>query len=234
MWHELAGLMGGRWRTPDLPGHGSAPPRPWGEAVRWVAEQAAGADVVVGYSMGGRLALAAALECPIRRLVLVSASAGIADQDRRRERRRSDDRLAARIEQLGSEAFITEWLTRPMFAGLTRRDDTWRAADAEARAGNEAAGLAAALRQLGRGSQPALVGRLGEINAPVLVVAGAGDPAGVGAAETMAAGLPGATLAVLPGVGHAVVGEDPVALAEAVTAWWGAGPEPFTPEHMFD
>jgi pimeloyl-ACP methyl ester carboxylesterase len=214
MWRELAALIGGDWRMPDLPGHGSNPPLPWDEAVAWVAEQAAGAAVVIGYSMGGRLALGAALKRPMRRLVLVSASTGIADPDRRRDRRRSDGLLADRIERLGSETFVAEWLQRPM--------------------GNEAAGLAAALRLLGRGAQPSLAGRLGEIAAPVLVVAGSADPAGVASAEAMAAGLPNGTLVVLPGVGHAVVGEAPEALAGTLAAWWESGPEPFTPEHTFD
>lgn len=234
MWRELAALIGGDWRMPDLPGHGSNPPLPWDEAVAWVAEQAAGAAVVIGYSMGGRLALGAALERPMRRLVLVSASTGIADPDRRRDRRRSDGLLADRIERLGSETFVAEWLQRPMFTGLAGRDHAWRAADAASRFGNEAAGLAAALRLLGRGAQPSLAGRLGEIAAPVLVVAGSADPAGVASAEAMAAGLPNGTLVVLPGVGHAVVGEAPEALAGTLAAWWESGPEPFTPEHTFD
>ena len=62
MWDEVAALAGGDWAAPDLPGHGSTPPMAWDEAVGWVAARAAAEDAstMMGYSMGGRLALAAA------------------------------------------------------------------------------------------------------------------------------------------------------------------------------
>lgn len=234
VWGELTGLLGGVWRAPDLPGHGATPPMTWGEAAAWAASLAVDAGVVVGYSMGGRLALGAALECPVRRLVLVSASAGITDAGARAARAERDLELADRIVAMGIDDFVAEWLGGPLFAGLGRRDRAWRDADAALRRGNDAGALAEALRLLGRGAQPPLADRLGEVGAASLVVAGALDRAGVGDAEVLAAGLPHASLVVLPGVGHAVMGEDPVALAGVVGDWLGGTGQPFTPEHMFD
>ena len=57
----------------------------------------------VGYSMGGRFCLTAALAEPdrVQRLVLVSTSAGIEDKEIRMARIRSDEELAKRVEQIG-------------------------------------------------------------------------------------------------------------------------------------
>jgi pimeloyl-ACP methyl ester carboxylesterase len=234
MWRELGSLVGGTWGAPDLPGHGSTPAMGWDAAVAWTAAAAGDARVVIGYSMGGRLALAAALVRPFERLVVVSASAGIADPAEREERRVGDGELADRIEDIGIDAFITEWLARPMFAGLERRSEGWRRADAAMRAGNRPDRLADALRLLGRGVQPYLGDCLNEITASVLLIAGADDPASLRASYGIAKALPNGSIAEVSGAGHGVIGEDPSAVAEVLTGWWGEAPETFTPEHMFD
>ena len=71
---------------------------------------ASGRDPAVwlGYSMGGRFALNVALRHPgqVRRLVLVSATAGIDDPEERAARRRADEDLAGRIGTEGVAAFV--------------------------------------------------------------------------------------------------------------------------------
>ena len=76
----------------------------------------------VGYSMGGRLCLQLALDRPelVERLVLVSASPGIADDAERAARRDADERLAQEIERDGVDAFLERWLAQPLFATLPR------------------------------------------------------------------------------------------------------------------
>ena len=71
--------------------------------------------------MGGRVALHAALAHPteVRALVLIGATAGIDDPAERATRRVADEALADRIETIGVEAFVDEWLTNPLFEGLT-------------------------------------------------------------------------------------------------------------------
>jgi len=218
MWDEVAGLVGGAWSTPDLPGHGSTPAGDWGRAValvrEWIGDAGPGVTVV-GYSMGGRLALAAALEAPegIGRLVLVSAGAGISDPPARARRLEEDRVLADRIERLGVEVFLTEWMARPMFSGLGRRPAAWGSRDLRMRASNTAAGLAGSLRSLGQGSQPYLGSRLGGLGVPLVAVAGSADATYLSRAGAMAAAVPDGRLAEVPGAGHAVVGEDPAAVA---------------------
>lgn len=224
MWAEVAAAAGGEWLTPDLPGHGAEPACDWDEAVGAIGARLAGLAAprcLVGYSMGGRLALAAALAHPglVERLVLLSAGPGLPTAEERSRRQREDDQLAAHIEEVGMAVFAREWLARPMFSGLQLRSPEWRAADLAVRAGNRAAGVAEALRRLGPGAQPYLGDRLGELSMPVLVVAGEGDRKYLETARRMAAGVPRGTCLVIAGAGHALVGERPAELAVALAAW---------------
>ena len=88
----------------------------------WTSALAAahGPAIWVGYSLGGRQALHLAVHRPevVRGLVLISTTAGIEDDTERLRRREDDDRLAERIETIGLDAFLDEWLAGPLFAGL--------------------------------------------------------------------------------------------------------------------
>jgi len=81
-----------------------------------------GPATYVGYSQGGRLCLQLALDRPevVPRLVLVSASPGIADATERAARVEADERLAREIERDGVDAFLERWLSQPLFATLPR------------------------------------------------------------------------------------------------------------------
>lgn len=203
----------------DLPGHGdcTAPP----DADLWAGAEhlvALGANAhYVGYSMGGRVALHAALRAPdrVRSLVLIGATAGIDDDVERAARRASDERLAERIEAIGVEVFVDEWLANPLFSGLdarsARRDDRLR---------NTAAGLAASLRSTGTGTQEPLWERLDEVAQPVLVLAGEHDAKFRALGERLAAGLGDATFRVIAEAGHSVHLEQPAATADALADWF--------------
>ena len=167
----------------------------------------------VGYSMGGRIALHVALghRDVVEGLVLVSTTAGIEDAEEREARRASDEALAARIESIGADEFLDEWLAQPMFAGVPPAGREGRVADAGA--------LAASLRLAGTGTQEPLWDRLPEIDVPALVIAGAQDTKYVALAERLAGELPRAEVAVIPNAGHAVHLERPDAFVAVLRAW---------------
>lgn len=224
MWQQVAAGVGGDWRCPDLPGHGGQPVRSWDDTVAWVAAVAGAAPPprrLVGYSMGGRLALAAALGHPglVQALALLSASPGIADPEARRGRREEDGRLADRIEAVGPAAFLDEWLGRAWFGGGRVPPAEWRRAEHAARSGSTARGLSGALRSLGQGVQPWLGDRLGELPMPVLLVAGADDVRYAALAMEMGRATSRATVALLPAAGHALVGEKSAEVAALLASW---------------
>jgi 2-succinyl-6-hydroxy-2,4-cyclohexadiene-1-carboxylate synthase len=222
-WHTVERLLHARLDAVetiavDLPGHGDAPPPDdddlWASARRLVA--AGGTGTYVGYSMGGRVSLHAALERPdaVRRLVLIGATAGIDNPDERRARRDADGVLADRIESIGVEAFVEEWLASPLFAGLT--PDTAMRSD---RLRNTATRLASSLRATGTGMQEPLWDRLAEIERPVLVLVGEHDAKFTELGRRLVDGLPDAELVVIPGAGHSVHLERPEATVDAIASW---------------
>lgn len=207
--------------TVDLPGHGDSPDgrASLDETAARVAEVIAsvpGPVVLVGYSMGARVALHVALGHLdlLAGLVLVSGTAGIDDPDERAARRGADDTLAARIETIGTEAFIAEWLAQPMFATL----DATAAAVAD-RCRNTPSGLADSLRYCGTGTQEPLWSRLTEVDVPVLVVTGDLDTKFTALGERLTAALPAADHVRVPGSGHTVHLEAPEAFISALENW---------------
>jgi len=216
-WDPVVAALAERYRAlaPDLRGHGSAADARPIDFERVHADLLALAPerfALVGYSMGGRIALGLALAASerVERLVLVGASPGLSDAGERRARRAADEALADRIEREGIEAFAREWAALPLWEGQPL--EVAAAADALRRAQSPSA-LAAALRGLGLGAMDPLWDRLGELTMPVALVAGERDGKFRALAEQMAGAIPGASVHVVPGAGHAAQLEAPAAVA---------------------
>jgi 2-succinyl-6-hydroxy-2,4-cyclohexadiene-1-carboxylate synthase len=216
-WRRTVQALAGRYRAlvPDLPGHGQSAQRTasFPAATAYIRALAPERFTLAGYSMGGRIALHAALALRPERLVLIGASPGLADAAERAERRAADEALADRIERDGLEAFAAEWAELPLWEGQAERV---RAAANADRLRNTAAGLAAALRGLGTGVLPPLWDRLGELTMPVTLVVGERDAKFRAIAERMAERLPAASIVVVPGAGHAAQLERPELVAAAL------------------
>lgn len=222
-WDEVARhLAGERYRplAPDLRGHGAAAARrpiDFESCVADVARLAVGSFALVGYSMGGRLALHVALAHPERvsRLVLVSTTAGIDDPGERTQRRAADAELATWMEadgRLMSEV-ADRWAAQPLFA--RQRPEVSAAARAD-RLSNDPVHLAAALRGIGTGSMAPLWDRLGELEVEVTVLAGERDEKFIALGHRLAEALPRGALTIVPEVGHALPLEAPAAVAAAI------------------
>lgn len=204
--------------APDLRGHGSrAAERPIDTEtlVADVLETAPQRFDLAGYSMGGRLALHVALAAPqrVRRLTLISATAGIGDPGAAAQRRADDDALADEIERDGIEAFADRWGTLPLWQ---RQSDAVRDRAHGERLGQQPAGLAAALRGFGTGAMAPVWDRLKTLNLPVTIVVGSEDEKFRDVARRLHERMPWARVVVVAGVGHSVPLEAPGALVRAL------------------
>jgi 2-succinyl-6-hydroxy-2,4-cyclohexadiene-1-carboxylate synthase len=206
--------------APDLRGHGAesdARPVDFESVTADVLAAAPPRFTLCGYSMGGRIAQYVALTAPerIERLVLVATSPGIEDDAERASRRAADEQLAAFADGATIEAFADRWAAQPLFAGTPPeaariwREDILR---------NDPRGLAAVLRGLGTGSMPSLWSRLGRLDMPAAVLAGARDTKFVALGERIVAALPRGELTIVPDAGHGLPREAPAAVAAAIGA----------------
>jgi 2-succinyl-6-hydroxy-2,4-cyclohexadiene-1-carboxylate synthase len=229
-WRPVVDSLGAGRRTVavDLLGHGDADAP--ADPARYRMEECV-ADLIavldaldlaridlLGYSMGGRVALHLAAAAPerVRALVLESGSPGLADPAERAARIRADEQLADRIEREGVAAFVRYWETLPLFASQLALPTAVRERLHQQRLDNRPQGLANSLRGLGTGRQASLWDRLVAIQTPMLLTVGALDPKYCDLARRMGALAPRAQVVIVPGAGHNVHLEQPAAFAAAV------------------
>ena len=214
--------------TPDILGHGqSAAPQ---NAGRYAIAEAA-ADLVelldqlsaepahlLGYSMGGRLALFMALHYPIRfrSLTLESASPGLKIASERHARIERDQALADQIESDGIEAFVSYWETLPLWQSQQSLPSHIRERLRQQRLHNSAHGLANSLRGMGTGAQPSLWNQLSQLELPVLLLSGALDEKFTAIGKRMAEQMPNARQVSIADVGHTIHLEAPEAFRRQV------------------
>ena len=199
--------------APNLPGHGGAPlpgsSFTMADVVAWLDNELdrAGMDrcVLVGYSMGGRIAMHYALAHSDRcvRLVSISASPGIPDAATRSARIRSDDAWADRLERLEVGEFLRDWYDQPVFRSLRNRPALLHHLMAS-RSGIDRNAAACVLRSLSVGRQPSLWDRLETLQMPTMAVAGALDGKYVEMAERMAVLAPNVATGIVADAGHIV------------------------------
>lgn len=190
--------------------------------VRLVA-QADGAPVLVGYSMGGRIAAETVVrhpDLPLAGLVLESAGLGPADEAARVALAERNGEWALQLREEGVVTFTDWWETLPLFASQQALPAETRAAIRAERTSRDAEPLARSLEAWGAHHQAAEAVTLGVLadlanrGVPVLYVAGILDEkyAAV-AARAHAAGIP---VVLVPNVGHNVHLESPSAFGGIV------------------
>ncbi len=209
----------------DLPGHGRSPQPPRPEergmvgtvrAVEATLDALGLARVhLLGYSMGGRVALSLALRAPGRlvSLSLIGASPGIADAAERAARAAADEAWAGRIAAEGLPAFVDAWLAQPLFASQARLPAALRRAERSRRLTQSPTGLAESLRAMGTGRMPPLWEALPGLAVPCLYLAGALDAKFLALGRRMAQLTPRLSVHAIPDAGHAAQLEAPEAVA---------------------
>lgn len=206
-WDELAARLPAEWtiRRPSLMGSTSL------EAAATTVREP---SHLVGYSMGGRLALWLAVQRPdlVLSLATIGAHAGLAPEERTR-RAVADEALAHRVEREGIDWFAGYWAAQPMFARLAGRADL----DAMRRS-LDAGAVAATLRGLGPAAVEPFWDRVHTIAVPALFIAGAEDGRYPDLARRLADTVPNGRAQIVPDAGHAVHLEQPDAVARLLRA----------------
>jgi 2-succinyl-6-hydroxy-2,4-cyclohexadiene-1-carboxylate synthase len=159
-------------------------------------------DILLGYSLGGRLALHALLSgAQYERAIFVSTGLGIEGDDARAARRAADEAWALRFETDDFDSVMSDWNAQPVLAGpsLVRTRD-----DYDPRS----------LREWSSGALPPVASRLYELTIPTLWIAGARDVKYVAEAKRAVSQVRGANLAIIEDAGHRVPWEQPRAFME--------------------
>lgn len=209
------------WVSIDWIGHGASNAPAVGEvyALNWQLEGLRRAAqlfpdhprILVGYSMGARLALHAALRFPdtFGGLVLISGTAGIENASERAQRRRRDADWAQRIRNRGIKDFAEAWEQQPVIASQESMPANTLAFWRHRRRNQSPTGLAHSIQCLSPGLLPHLWDRLPSIRQPTLLLSGERDPNYVALAKRLHQGLPNARHLILPNRSHCLHMEAP-------------------------
>lgn len=150
----------------DLPGHGMTP---------WTEEELdLSACHLIGYSMGGRLALRFALQHPerIKSLTLLSTHYGLETDEQKRNRLAADRIWIQKLNSLPFDQFLQEWYAQPVFSSLQTKPDLLKQIIAMKK---KSADLAKALEYWSLGHQPCYRSALLQFPKPIRILYGEQD-----------------------------------------------------------
>lgn len=222
VWQDVLKPSGIEHHCLLLPGHGSKPCPSDSDIPGTASELAAqlpdqGADLL-GYSMGGRIALRMALDFPkkVKRLILVSSTPGLRGDAEIKERLKRDDALAEILEEDGIGAFVAWWESNPALKTARQASLDEEATLRSRRLNHDPAELAHACRKLGQGRMESLWDRLGELKCPCLLITGSHDKPYKDLLQSAAEQIDHARFRVIPVSGHAVHREQPDAFIETL------------------
>lgn len=217
-WHEVATLLPATYRiiAVDLIGHGltDSPDDVTYYSMAYQVELLhelfeelqVTSFHLIGYSMGGRVALSYAVRYPdeLVSLILESATPGIKDEQLRLERQQSDNTLARKIEQEGVEAFTEFWENIPLFASQKQLPAEKQAKLRNERQQQQGTGLANSLRMMGTGKMPEVWDHVATLPMKTTVITGELDTKFINIANAMQQENKRIYHITVPSVGHAI------------------------------
>lgn len=165
---------------------------------------------LLGYSMGGRLALGFAIAQPeqVASLVLESTTAGIVDATERAARRTADAQKAQHVRQ-DFQSFVNHWEKLPLFASQQQLSSQQQQQMRTQRLEQIPENVANSLIGMGTGTQPNFWPNLAQLSIKTTLIVGERDLKFNQIADKMVQVLPNATKVVIAGAGHNTHFEQP-------------------------
>lgn len=170
---------------------------------------------LVGYSMGGRLALYLTLHFPtyFLKTILESASPGLKTPAERTQRVLKDGELAQELET-NFPAFLAQWYQQPLFRSIQTDPDFNQLFNK--RLHNDPVQLAKALRNMSTGYQPSLWQKLPHNTVPIGLLAGEWDQKFVAINTEMAETGKLIQMMTIPQAGHNIHFENSAAFVNTI------------------
>lgn len=201
----------------DLPGHGASEnvaipgfAEFFVQLTHTLAERNITRYWLIGYSLGGRLAMYTACQQPagLQGIIIEGGNPGLTDPQERLLRIESDQRWALRFAAEPLEQVLDAWYRQPVFASLS---NAARQQLIKERAGNQPAALGSALGTLSLGLQPWLGDALAALPVPFHYLCGARDQKFQAIARAL-----GSPFHLIEHAGHNAHRENPAAYCQCV------------------
>ncbi len=207
----------------DLPGHGDSVDVAcdgFAHADQLIRDTIARHQIsdywLVGYSLGGRLAMYHACHdqpsdlsaAKLKGLIIEGGHVGLSDPDEKIARQQHDHRWAEAFRHQAITNVLADWYQQPVFAQLTEQQ---RQHLIEKRSNNQGAAIADMLESTSLSQQPFLADKLRHQQRPFIYLCGEQDLKFRQMSQQFA--LP---LQLIPATGHNVHQADPIAFADAI------------------
>lgn len=174
---------------------------------------------LIGYSMGGRIALGFSVTHPrsVTRLYLESSRPGLQTLEARTQRKQHDQQLAARMLQVGLPQFVADWAALPLFSSQKQLPIEIQQNVQRQRLHQDPLALAKSLQDMGTGQQPNYWPQLSQLTMPVTLITGALDQKFTTLNQKILEKLPQGKHFICPEAGHNVHLEAPFTFLRYLT-----------------
>jgi len=216
-WNDVRNSMKGvRFLLLDLPGHGRSDSSPdlkyytQENLVKLIEDIRNGLGlkrlIIIGYSMGGRLALSYAVEYPdnLQKLIIESGHAGLETEEERSERTNQDEKLADFIVQNEIDDFVDFWMSKDIFVTQSNLPESERVEIRNRKLLNSTRGLSNMLKGFSPGRMTPLWDKLRKVHCDTLLIAGELDVKYCEVGKKMQNKIINSRLEIVDGAGHNV------------------------------
>ena len=176
---------------------------------------------LVGYSMGGRVALSLLINHPelFSSASLVGVHPGLAKKREHAERIKLEHEWIQLLREKGIGAFVEYWEQYPLFESQKNLDFETLMNQKILRLSQNEQGLIRAIEVLGLSSMPNYELKASDIEVPVEILVGEYDQKFQGRGELLATMIPQGEMLIIEATGHNVVLERPEVVAQQINSW---------------